>query len=243
MDQGLAAYWSLQADRVLRELETRSEGLSEDEARERLRPHGPNLLATGRRTTTLRLLLGQFKSPIIVILIFAAVLSAFLGDRVDAAIIIVIILFSALLGFWQEQGAVNAVEKLLALVKTRVEVMRGGGKAEVGAEEVVPGDIVLLNAGDMVPADCLILRSRYLYVDESSLTGESYPVEKREGVLPDDTPLAERTNCLFMGTHVVSGEARAVVARTGKDTEFGKVSGRLEAKAEEIGRASCRERV
>ena len=233
MDQGLAAYWSLSADRALRELETGSEGLSEDEARERLRSLGPNLLAAGRKTTTLRLLLGQFKSPIIVILIFAAVLSAFLGDRVDAAIIIVIILFSALLGFWQEKGAVNAVEKLLALVKTRVEVMRGGGKMEVGAEEVVPGDIVLFNAGDMVPADCLILQSRYLYVDESSLTGESYPVEKSVGVLPADTPLAERTNCLFMGTHVVSGEGRAVVTRTGKDTEFGKVSGRLEAKTEE----------
>jgi len=232
-DVDLAAFWNLPAERVLAGLGTTSEGLSAGEAAERKRTHGPNLLKAKRRTTTLGLLLGQFKSPIIIILIFAAILSAFLGDLTDAIIILTIILFSALLGFWQERGAVNAVNELLALVRTSATVRRGGETSEVALEDIVPGDIVVLNAGDIIPADALIVASDYLYIDESSLTGESYPVEKKEGELPRETQLASRTNCLFMGTHVVSGEAEAVIVNTGRDTEFGKISGRLEARPDE----------
>ncbi|NPV59471.1 MAG: magnesium-translocating P-type ATPase [Actinobacteria bacterium] len=229
----LAAFWSQRVEKVLEILGTRRDGLSAVEAQERLKIHGPNTLKAGKRTTALGLLLGQFKSPIIVILIFAAVLAAFTGDLTDAIIILAIILFSAVLGFWQERGAVNAVRKLLAMVRTSVEVRRGGERVEVELEDIVPGDIVVLNAGDIIPADGLIVSSDYLYVDESALTGESYPVEKREGVVPEDAPLAARTNALFMGTHVVSGEAEAVMVNTGRDTEFGKISKQLEAKPEE----------
>jgi Mg2+-importing ATPase len=233
MKNDLSAFWNLSADEALKKLATSEDGLSTDEAGLRLESYGPNLIKPRRKITTLGLLLGQFKSPIIIILIFAAVLSAFLGDLTDAVIILTIIIFSALLGFWQEKGAANAVQRLLALVKTRVDAMRDGKEKEIDAEDVVPGDILALNAGDMIPADCLVIDSSYLYVDESALTGESFPVEKKTGELPEGTALAERINTLFMGTHVVSGEAYAVVVHTGRETEFGKISKRLETRMAE----------
>jgi P-type Mg2+ transporter len=233
LNADLDAFWGLPAERVLEELRTSRDGLAAGEAEARIKTYGPNSFKARKRTTTLGLFLGQFKSPIIIILIFAAVLAGFLGDLTDAIIILTIIFFSAMLGFWQERGAVNAVKSLLAMVRTRVDVKRGGAKAEVALEEVVPGDIVLLNAGDIIPADGLIISSDYLFVDESALTGESYPVEKKEGVLAAETPLAARTNALFMGTHVVSGQSEAVIVNTGSNTEFGKISRHLEAKPEE----------
>jgi Mg2+-importing ATPase len=229
----LSTFWSFTADQALERLETGRGGLTSAEAQSRKKLYGPNSLKARRRTTTLSLLLGQLKSPIIIILIFAAALSGFLGDLTDAIIILTIIFFSALLGFWQERGAANAVEGLLDMIRTVVEVKRDGKTMEVALEDVVPGDVVSLNAGDIIPADGLILVSDYLFVDESALTGESYPVEKKEGVLPADTPLAARTNALFMGTHVVSGEAEAVIVNTGGSSEFGKISRHLEARQEE----------
>ncbi|MEW6553767.1 MAG: magnesium-translocating P-type ATPase [Actinomycetota bacterium] len=233
MENDLDAFWSRPAERMLEVLRASKSGLSAAEVEARKKTYGLNTLKTKKNTSALGLLLGQFKSPIVIILIFAAILSAFLGDLTDAIIILTIIVFSALLGFWQERGAVGAVEKLLAMVRTAVMVRRGGEEIEVDLEDVVPGDILILNAGDIIPADCLILSSDYLYVDESELTGESFPVEKKVGVLAADAALGERTNALFMGTHVVSGEAEALVVYTGRDTEFGKISKRLETRAEE----------
>lgn len=233
LSDDLDAFWNLPAERLLEDLGTSRDGLSPGEAEARIKTYGPNSLKARKRTTTLGLLLGQIKSPIIIILIFAATLAAFTGDPTDAIIILTIIVFSAMLGFWQERGAANAVEGLLAMVRTRVEVRRDGVEVEVELEDIVPGDIVLLNAGDIIPADGLVLSSDYLYVDESALTGESYPVEKKEGELPAGAPLASRVNTLFMGTHVVSGEAEAVIVNTGGNTEFGKISKHLEMKPEE----------
>ena len=198
-----------------------------DEARRRFTQYGANLLKPKKRATALSLLISQFKSPIILILIFAAVLSFFLHDPVDALIIITIVLISGLLGFWQERGATNAIDKLLSIVQIKAEVMRDGALKDIPVEEIVPGDIVSFNAGDVIPGDCLVLESKDLFVDEASLTGETYPEDKMSGILPADTPLAKRTNTLFMGTHVVSGSASAVVVHTGRETEFGKVSERL----------------
>jgi Mg2+-importing ATPase len=132
-----------------------------------------------------------------------------------------------LLGFWQEKKAADAVEKLLAIVRINARVLRDGAWAEAPVEEIVPGDVVLLNAGNIIPGDCLIMDSKDLFVDEAALTGESFPAEKKPGVLAEETPLAQRTNTLFMGTHVISGDATAVVVRTGAQTEFGQVSERL----------------
>ncbi len=179
------------------------------------------------------LLLGQFKSPIILILIFAAGLSLFLQDPVDALIILTIVLVSGLLGYWQERGAADAVKKLLEIVQIKTTVLRDGTPKEIPVEEIVPGDIIQLKAGDVIPGDGLILSSNDLFVDEASLTGETYPVEKMAAVLAAETPLAHRTNTLFMGTHVVSGNAQALVVQTGIETEFGRVSERLKLRPPE----------
>ena len=151
----------------------------------------------------------------------------------DATIILVIVLVSGLLGFWQERGAVNAVEKLYAIVQIRATVVRNGESREIPIEEIVPGDIVSIKASDVIPGDCILLESKDLFVDEAALTGETYPVEKSTGILPPETPLSQRKNSLFMGTHVVSGSAKAVVVRTGKETVFGKVSERLKLRPPE----------
>ena len=172
----------------------------------------------------LLLLLSQFKSPIILILIFSAGLSLFLKDTVDAVIILAIVLVSGLLGFWQERGAADAVQKLLLIVQVKATCQRGGKSVEVRTEEVVSGDLVLLRAGGILPADCLILESKDLTVNEAALTGETFPVEKNAGILPPETALAQRTNSLFMGTSVVSGTASAIAVNIGRSTEFGKVS-------------------
>ena len=157
----------------------------------------------------------------------------FLHDPVDAFIILTIVFASGLLEFWQERSATNAVEKLLSIVQIKAAVRRDGGPQEIPVEEIVPGDIVILNAGDIVPGDCLVQESNDLFVDEAMLTGETFPVEKAVAVLPAETPLGQRTNVLWMGTHVVSGSATALVTRTGKETEFGKVSERLKLRPQE----------
>ena len=144
------------------------------------------------------------------LLVSAAVLSVVVGETTDGAIILGIILASGLLGYWQEQRAADAVAELLALVESRTTALRGGDRVRVPLEEVVPGDVVRLIAGDTVPADARIIESRDLYVDEAALTGESFPAEKSAGTVPAETPLRERTNALFLGTHVVSGTATAV---------------------------------
>jgi Mg2+-importing ATPase len=222
-------FWASDAEHELASLAATPAGLTSAQAAERLRRFGPNAIAAKRRLSSLGLLLGQFRSPIILILIVAAILSAFLGDRPDAAIILTIVLVSGLLTFWQERGARDAVDKLLQVVAVKAQVLRDGAETAVLHDDVVPGDIVVLSAGSTVPADCLLLQSTDLFVDEAALTGESFPVEKSIGALPADTTLAKRTNAVFMGTHVISGAANALVVKTGCSTEFGAVSDRLVA--------------
>jgi Mg2+-importing ATPase len=233
MIQPPKAFWSTPASALLQQLQTSPEGLTSEEARERLDRYGLNLLKPKKKSDALTLLLSQFKSPIILILLFAAGLSLFLHDPADAVIILLIVLVSGLLGFWQERGAVDAVEKLLAIVQIKTNIIRNGDSKEVPVEEVVPGDILLLRAGDVIPGDCLILESKDLFVDEATLTGETYPVEKTAGVLSPETHLSQRTNALFTGTHVVSGSAKGLVVYTAKETEFGKVSERLKLRPPE----------
>jgi Mg2+-importing ATPase len=233
MKQHPQAFWSIPAAELLDRLKTTPQGLTRGEAQERLTRYGYNLLKPKKRFDALSLFLAQFKSPIILILIFAAALSFFLGDHTDAVIILAIVFVSGLLGFWQERGAANAVTKLLSIVEIKAIVIRDGNSIEISIEEIVPGDLVILNAGDVIPGDCLILESKDLFVDEATLTGETYPVEKTAETLPPEKPLSKRTNTLFMGTHVISGNAIAVVVYTGKKTEFGKVSERLKLRPPE----------
>jgi Mg2+-importing ATPase len=228
-----SVFWSLPADQLLQQSETTPEGLKEAEARQRLQRYGPNLLKPARRSDALTLFFGQFKSPIILILIFAAGLSFVLQDSVDALIILGIVLVSGLLGYWQERGAADAIKKLLAVVQIKATVWRDGLPKELPVEAIVPGDIIQLTAGDVIPGDGVLLQSKDLFVDEATLTGETYPVEKMAAVLAPETPLAKRTNTLFMGTHVVSGSARALVVQTGIETEFGRISERLKLRPPE----------
>jgi Mg2+-importing ATPase len=233
MSQRPLSFWSISSADLLQQIQSTLKGLTGNEAKERINRFGYNRLKPKKRTGSLTLFLAQFKSPIILILIFAAILSILLRDPTDAIIILAIVFISGILGFWQERGAVNALEKLLATVQIKATVLRDGEQKEIIIEEIVPGDIVILNAGDVVPGDCLILESKDLFVNESTLTGETYPVEKSIGVLAVDAPLNQRTNTLFMGTHVISGTAKAVVVYTGLETEFGKISERLKFRAPE----------
>ena len=227
------AFWNTSVAEMLQKLHTTAKGLTGDEAKDRLAHYGANRLKPAKRSDVWSLLLRQFGSPIILILLFATGLSLCLGDRIDAFIILFIVLVSGSLGFWQERGASNAVAKLLSIVRIKAAVLRDGNSERVSVEEIVPGDVVVLDAGDVVSGDGLVLESKDLFVDEAMLTGETFPVEKAPALLPAETPLGQRSNALWMGTHVVSGTATALVVSTGKTTEFGKVSERLKLRPNE----------
>ena len=227
------AFWSTSVQEQLDGLTTTTEGLTNEEADQRLKRYGANRLNNKQETGNIQLFIAQFKNSIILILLFATGLSFYLHDRVDAIIILTIILISGSLGFWQEKGAANAVKELMAMVQITVCALRDKVATEIASEIIIPGDVILLKAGDIIPADCLLIESDNLFVDEALLTGESYPVEKLASVLPAETPLSNRTNALWMGTHVQSGSAKALVIATGRTTEFGKLSQRIKLKAPE----------
>lgn len=224
MSPQLHAFWSMPVKEVLRLIETKPEGLTSEEARGRQARYSSSRLRPHRDINPLTILAAQFRSPIILILIFAALVSLFLSDPTDAAIILVIIVVSALLGFWQEHGAVKAVSALLALVHVTTEVWRDGQKVEIPIDDIVPGDVIDLTAGSRIPGDGRLLEAKDLFVDEATLTGESFPTEKHPMILPEATVLGQRTNSVFMGTHVVSGHAKAVILHVGKETEFGRLA-------------------
>ena len=221
------SFWSMPTAEVLSGLQSSSSGLAAHTAAERLARTGPNVLGERTRSDTPTLLLRQVTSPLVLLLIAAAVLSFALHDPTDGIIILGIVGVGALLGFWQECGAATAVEKLLATVAVKASVLRDGCPTEVVVDELVPGDVVLLSAGSSIPADCLLLAEQDLFVDEASLTGESFPVDKSPGTVPADAPLARRDNVLFLGTHVISGSGRALVVHTGRSTAFGAIAARL----------------
>ncbi len=210
-------------------LNASADGLSSEEAGVRLGRYGLNVLREGPRLTVFRLFLRQFKSPLVLILIFAAGVSLIVQDWIDAGIVLVIIFGSATLSFFQEHKAAVAVEKLRNRVRTKATVLRDKQKRLVPSDQVVPGDIVFLSAGSLIPADCVVLEANDLFVTQSNLTGESFPVEKRPGLSRASASLVERTNCIYMGTSVRSGTGRAVVARTGAATVYGAISNRSQS--------------
>jgi Mg2+-importing ATPase len=221
------AYWSLSLDGLVAELASSPDGLTTGEAGRRLETYGPNLLQTKKKVTAVGLFINQFKSPIVLILLFATSLSAVLGDWVDAVIILVIVLGSAVLSFVQEYSASSAAEQLRAQVMIKTTVLRDGQSQSIPAEQVVPGDVVLLSAGNLVPADGVLLEARDFFVNQAVLTGETFPVEKDPGPVEAQAGLPGRTNCVFMGTNVRSGTARAVIVQTGAATAFGQIAKKL----------------
>ncbi len=227
------AYWSRSADALLAELDASAEGLAAQEAAERLRRHGPNAVVDQLRLTPFRLLLRQFESPLVLVLVFGAAVSLVLRDWVDAAIILVIVLGSALLGFFQEYRASTAVAELRRRLALTARVLRDGRSQTLPASDIVPGDVIALSAGNLVPADGLVLSATDFLVSEASLTGESFPVEKQPGVLPAEAPLAGRSNSVFLGTSVRSGTAAVLVVRTGRETLYGAIADQLNVRPEE----------
>ncbi|PTW62335.1 Ca2+-transporting ATPase [Breoghania corrubedonensis] len=216
---------ALSSAEAARRLETSSTaGLSDEEASRRLEQAGPNRLAEVGRASNWVLLARQFKSALIAVLVAAAVLSAVVGETTDMVVILAIVVINGALGFLQEARAERALEALTRMLAPKAHVMRAGRALRISAEELVPGDLVLLGAGDTVPADLRLVSSVDLSVDESALTGESAAVAKGTEAVPAETILAERNCGAFMGTVVTNGHATGLVVATGMRTEFGRIA-------------------
>ena len=209
-------------------------GLSHEQAQARQARYGPNSLAEAQVWPWWAALLDQFKSFLILLLVVAAVVSAAIGEYVDAAAIGAIVLLNAAIGFTQEYRADKAMQRLQSMAAPKARVLRGGLVNEIPAQDLVPGDVVLLEDGSIVPADLRLLDAVNLKVDESALTGESIPSGKRAaGVLPWDAAVGDRANCAFLGTLVTYGRGKGVVVATGRGTELGKISALVAAAPKE----------
>jgi Mg2+-importing ATPase len=224
---GLEAYWSLPDGEVARLVESGPQGLSSAQAAERLRTFGPNEIREQRPLSRLRVLWSQLRSPLLLLLIFAAGAAALTREWVDAVIVLTIVVATVGIGYSREYSAQAAAAALRARLSTRATALRDGQEVPVPLREIVPGDVVLLAAGSLVPGDGLILEATDFYVSEAVLTGESFPVEKELGAVPAESALSARHNSVFLGTNVRSGTARCLVVRTGAETEFGAIAHRL----------------
>ena len=220
-------FWSKKINEVAQSVNSSIDGLSEKDAQEILRRVGPNRTQSKEQVTPLGLFLNQFKSPIVLILIVATIISAVLQDWTDAIIILLIVMGSALLSFFQEYNANTAAEKLKEQVSFKTDVLRDGKPATIPTDEVVPGDVVFLSAGSLIPADGLVIEARDFFINQAVLTGETFPVEKMPGILPESTGMSERTNVVFMGTNVRSGSAKVLIVQTGLQTAFGQIADKL----------------
>lgn len=219
----------LEIDRVLAELKSSANGLSAAEAAGRLGAYGFNLLVSRDRPTPLSIFFRQFLNPLVYILVVAASIKAYVKGPLDALVIIGVLLFMAIVGFIQEMRAESAMASLLRLSAPKAKVLRNGSVEIIESRLIVPGDIIILETGDKIPADARLSEAVTLKVNESSLTGESLPVLKKTSILLSDVPLAERKNMVFMGTTVAYGRGKAVVVATGMKTEIGRVAGAVRA--------------
>jgi Mg2+-importing ATPase len=221
-------------EELISSLESSPSGLSSREAARRLEAYGQNVLAKRKKRTSLVKFLQYFRSPLVIILVFAGLVTIFFGQIVNAVIIYAIVIMSVILGFFQESKAEQAAEILREKVRTTATVLRDGTIREVQISDVVPGDIVRLSAGDIVPADARIITAKDLFVDQSALTGESFPQEKSASPhKANSRVITERSDSVFLGTSVVSGTATIVVVRTGGATEYGKIAKKLIARVPE----------
>jgi Mg2+-importing ATPase len=223
------------AEDVLNSLSSSPTGLSSQAAGDALPATHARAIAKHGKGNAWAMLAHQFTSPIMLVLIAATVLSGILGDWLDATIILVIVLLSGILDFAQERGAANAMHALLSRTQLQATALRDGKPTQVNFDDVVPGDVIRISGGDLLPADAMVLTAHDLQLDQAELTGETYPVTKEPGPVPQDTALAARSNLLYSGTHVASGDGTAVIVATGRDTEFGKVAASLAAKPKPTG--------
>lgn len=225
---------NLQRKEVLKNLQSSKNGLDEDEVQKRLARYGKNILRKSGAKNKFWVLLRQFNSLLVYILILAAVVSVMIGHFIDAVVIGMIVILNAGFGFAQEYKAEEIIEKLRKSLKYNIFVLRDGVQKEIDSKFLVPGDIVLFNPGDRILADCRLLSLENLQVNESVLSGESFPVDKIKGVLSKAVVLAERKNMLYAGTTIVRGKATAVVVETGHKTEFGKLAELVQQTKDEI---------
>lgn len=224
----ISNWHNLPVDEALRILDSRRHGLTDSEAEERLERYGVNELSRRKKTSLVVLFLKQFLSPLIYILLGAAVISLVTQHYIDAWIIFGVLLANATIGFLQETRAERAMEALLRMAAPKAKVRRNGMVKQIPAREIVPGDIILLEIGDKVPADARLMEASNLKVDEAILTGESMPVEKHTLPLHGEVPLADRKNMVYMNTIVTYGRAAAVVVSTGMSTAIGSIAATLE---------------
>lgn len=236
----------LKPGEVFNRLGVSERGLSLSSASKHLSKHGKNKLSEMPGKSFLKMIAEQFSSVLVIILIIASVISAFVGEVTDAAVIFVIVILNAVIGFYLEAKADKSIKSLSSLLSLKTKVIRDGSVYSIDSTLLVPGDVVILESGAKVPADLYIFKSQDLRVDQSSLTGESVAVAKDVCTLQQDTPLAERANTAYMGTTVSAGKGRGVVTATGMSTEFGKIAGlaysigtketRLKKKLDSLGR-------
>jgi len=218
-------YWSMSNSEVLEQLESSEKGLKPEQAQERISRFGVNEIGKKKARTGLFIFLSQFKNPLVLILLAASIISTLVGEMTNGVIILVIVTINGALGFLQEYRSEKAVERLGKYITFTAKVIRGGEKAVINTRELVPGDIVLLGNGDVVPADLRLLKVDDLSIDESSLTGESYPAQKISSELSGEAPpMHELKNIAFMGTYVREGQGIGVVIATAKDTYLGKTA-------------------
>jgi Mg2+-importing ATPase len=224
-------FWQLPVAALLEQLTTTHDGLTSAEAAARLLQFGPNLIHAERKRALLLQFLAKFKNPLVIILLTASALSAFTGDATSFFIIGTIVLISVTLDFVQEYRAGEAAQRLRHSVAVRGMVLRDGATLEIPLAEMVPGDVALLSAGDLIPCDGRVLEAKDFFVNQALLTGEPYPVEKSAGELPDETDILSASNSVLLGTSVISGTARVLMCRTGQNTELGEIADTLQAKA------------
>ena len=227
MKRGSGLYYDQEINSVFGELGTSEKGLSPGDAEKRLGEYGKNELKEKEKVSFFGLFISQFKSILILILIIASVVSALLGEAIDAVVILFTVFLAGILGFVQEYRAEKAIELLKSLTSPEATVIRNGTEKRIPSTYLVPGDIILLQTGDRIPADARIIEEFNLKVDESSLTGESMPVQKVTGALPADTSEADRKNMVYAGTAVAYGRGKAVITATGMNTSFGELAGLL----------------
>lgn len=222
-----SAYWSVPTKTLLAGLRSSQTGLSSADAQARLRETGPNTVGGKGHASALIAFVQQFRSPLVLILIFAAIVSAFVGEGSEAVIIGIIVLASCVLSFTQEYGASRAMEALTARIARKASVLRDGRETSVAVGEIVPGDVIRLSAGNLIPADGVLLEARDFNVSESALTGETFPVVKAPGLSAPDAQIGQRANAVFTGTSVRSGTATMLAVRTGGRTEFAAIAGAI----------------
>ena len=217
-------YHSLSIKEIFQELKTSEKGLTNKETSQRLRKYGFNEISKKREKSLVFLFLKQFHNPILYILFVAMVISFVFNHFIDAYVILAVLLINAIIGFYQERKAENAINALEKLIISYAKVIRNDDLVKIPSDKVVPGDIILLEEGDRVPADSRLIETKNFRIQESSLTGESFPVEKKIRVLDKSVSLGDRINMIFMGTSVVSGSARAVIVATGDKTAIGQIA-------------------